>query len=100
MKVNKLQCIGHVQKRVGSRLLSLKKRVKGLGGIGKLSKLVIDRLQNYYGIAFRQNVGNLEGMKNAVCTSLFHVASSADKSYHSVYYPPGWSGQLVRFSKG
>ena len=74
VKVNKLQCIGHVQKRVGSRLLSLKKRVKGLGGIGKLSKLVIDRLQNYYGIAFRQNVGNLEGMKKRVCASLFHVA--------------------------
>ena len=44
--VNKKQCIGHVQKRVGNRLLLLKKKVKGLGGRGKLTKVIINRLQN------------------------------------------------------
>ena len=28
----KLECVGHVQKRVGTRLRNLKKNAKGLGG--------------------------------------------------------------------
>ncbi|GBM43821.1 hypothetical protein AVEN_170419-1 [Araneus ventricosus] len=32
--VTKLECIGHTQKRVGSRLRKLKKETKGLGGKG------------------------------------------------------------------
>lgn len=49
--VRKLECIGHVQKRVGCRLRKLKKTVCGLGGKGKLTDVLIDRLQNYYGTA-------------------------------------------------
>ena len=82
VKVKKLECIGHVQKRVGNRLCKLKSRVKGLGGRGKLTNAVIDRLQNYYRIAIRSNKDNLEGMKNAVLASLFHVSSSKDNEWH------------------
>ena len=32
IEVKKLECVGHVQKRVGFRLRNLKKREKGLGG--------------------------------------------------------------------
>ena len=32
--VKKLECVGHVQKRVGARLRNLKKVVKNLGGRG------------------------------------------------------------------
>lgn len=35
--VQKLECIGHVQKRVGCRLRKLKKTVGGLGGKEKLT---------------------------------------------------------------
>ena len=87
--VQKLQCIGHVQKRVGCRLLKLKKNVKGLGGPGRLTNVVVNRLQNYYGIAVRSNVGNLEKMQKATRATLFHVASSSKNSYHSAYCPPG-----------
>ena len=74
----KLECVGHVQKRVGTRLRNLKKNVKGLGGKkGKLTNSIIDRLQNYYGIAVRQNVNNLEGMRKSIHATLFHVASSS-----------------------
>ena len=34
----------------------------------------IDTLQNYFGIALRQNIGNLEAMTNAIMASLFHVS--------------------------
>ena len=86
--VTKQECIGHVQKRVGTRLRELKKNVKGLGGKGKLTDAVIDKLQNYYGIAIRSNVGDLKGMQSAVLASLFHVASSKDNNYH-IHCPTG-----------
>ena len=82
IQVKKLECIGHVQKRVENRLRKLKKTVKGLGGKGKLTNVIIDKLQNYYGIAVRSNVGNLEGMKAAIHASLFHVASSEKNQWH------------------
>ena len=34
--------------------------------VGELKDDVIDRLQNYYGIMIRSNVGNLKSMKSAV----------------------------------
>ena len=63
LKIKKLECVGQVQKRVGSRLRALKKKVKNLDGRGKLTKKSIDRLQNYYGIAVRANSYNLAQMK-------------------------------------
>ena len=68
---------------------NLKKKVKNIGGKGKLTNNMIDRLQNYYGIAVRNNVDNLDGMQKAIRASLFHVASSKKEDYHSAYCPPG-----------
>ncbi|GFT17760.1 CCHC-type domain-containing protein [Trichonephila clavipes] len=59
--VTKLECIGHVQKRVGGRLRQLKKTTKGLGGKNKLTDKLINRIQNYYGIAIRSNVDSIKG---------------------------------------
>ncbi|GFT37990.1 uncharacterized protein TNCV_4763831 [Trichonephila clavipes] len=49
--VTKLECIGHIQKRIGGWLRQLKKTTKGLGGKRKLTDKLIDKIQNYYGIA-------------------------------------------------
>ena len=38
IKVTKFECIGHVQKRMGKRLRTLRKTVKGLGGTGRLNE--------------------------------------------------------------
>ena len=86
--VEKKECVGHVQKRVGSALRKLKKTTKGLGGKGKLTNAMIDRLQNYYGIAVRSNIGNKDKMKKAIHATLFHCASSKDNNYH-VHCPDG-----------
>ena len=75
--MEKLECVGHVQKRVGSRLRSLKKAKKGLGGSGIRTNAIIDRLQNYYGISIGANSNNLDAMQKAVRASLFHVVSSS-----------------------
>ncbi|GFT60688.1 uncharacterized protein TNCV_3584051 [Trichonephila clavipes] len=72
----------HVQKRVGSRLRKLKTKTKGLSGKGKLTDNFIDRLQNYYGIAVRSNVGNLTAMQQNVIAALYHCASSDKKPMH------------------
>ena len=89
VEVQKLECVGHVQKRIGTRIRSLKKREKGLGGRGKLTDATTDRLQNYYGIAIRQNKNNLEGMKKAVRATLFHVASNKENNLHYPHCPEG-----------
>ena len=57
IEVQKRECIGHVQKRVGTALRKLKKDNPGPGGKGKLTNAMIDKLQNYYGIAVRSNFG-------------------------------------------
>ena len=87
IKVIKYECIGHVQKRVGTALRKLRKEKK-LGGKGKLTDKMIDRLQNYYGIAVRSNKGDFDGMKSAILAGLFHCASSENKEYHT-YCPDG-----------
>ena len=62
--------------------------MKGLGKFG-LNDACIDRLQNYYGIAIRSNVGNLPKMKKAIYAALMHVASNKDNNYHWAHCPPG-----------
>ena len=92
--MSKQECIGHVQTRVGTALRKLKKETPGLEGKGKLTDAIIDKLQNYYGIAIRSNVGNMEGMKQAVLASLFHCASNESRKLHD-YSPVGpysWCG--------
>ncbi|GFU29929.1 uncharacterized protein TNCV_1687011 [Trichonephila clavipes] len=44
--VTKLECIGHIQKRVGTRLRKLKAEIKD-SGKGKLTDGLINKLQNY-----------------------------------------------------
>ncbi|GFV08909.1 SCAN domain-containing protein 3 [Trichonephila clavipes] len=80
--VTKYECIGHVQKRVGARLRKPKSKNKNLSGKGKLIDSFTDRLQNYYGIAVRSNVGNLSGLQQNVLAALFHCSSSVEKSIH------------------
>ena len=96
-EVMKQECIGHVQKRVGTVLRKLKKENPGLGGKSKLTDAIIDKMQNYYGIAIRANVGNLEAMKNAVLASFFHCASSEPCPLHQ--YCPVGSESLCKYQQ-
>ena len=90
--VEKKECVGHVQKRVGTALRKLKKDNKGIGGKGKLTDSLIDKLQNYYGIAIRSNIGNLKGMKSAIYASIFHCAASDRRNlyHHCPDGPDSW----------
>ena len=101
-QVQKLECVGHVQKRMGSRLQSLKRRMgqtrledgKTIGGTGRLSKSTIDKLQVYYGKAIRNNSHDIQAMVNAVMAIWHHKHSTNDNPDHDLC-PPGehsWCG--------
>ena len=64
-----VECVGHVQKRLGTRLRNKVKEYKGtttpLSGKGKLTEKVINS-ENFYGITIRQNSGKLYEMKKVV----------------------------------
>ena len=83
-------------KKNGSALRKLKKE-KRIGGKGKLTDKIIDKMQNYYGIAIRSNVGNLASVKKAILAILFHCSSSKGNNYHN-HCPLGkesWCGFQV-----
>jgi len=90
--VSKSECIGHVQKRVGTRLRKLCSQHKGkkisdgkpLAGKNRLTLKIIDTLQNYYGMAIRKNTASLVDMVNVVWASLYHVASTDEKPQHTM----------------
>ena len=90
--IEKLGCVGHVQKRVGARLRNLKKVTgnkklldgKTLGGKGRLTLKEIDKLQVYYGLAVRRNVGNVAKMKQDISAILRHRLSTDENPNHSL----------------
>ena len=89
-QVEKLDCVGHVQKRLGTALRNLKLKYRGqklsdgktIGGARRLTDSLINSLQNYYGHAIRHNKGNLALMVKAVQASLLHSNSSDDTPRH------------------
>ena len=55
---------------------------KKISGTGRHTKKVIDKLQNYYGMAIPSNVGDLHGMMMAVQATLHHMTSTDDLPVH------------------
>ena len=89
----KLECVGHVQKRMGTRLRKLKavkgreklKDGKTIGGRGRLTDAAINTIQNLYGVAIRRNVKkDLNQMKQAVWAEFFHIGSSNKSPTHEL----------------
>ena len=89
--VQKLECVGHFQKRVGARLRKLKSENKGklsdgkpLTGKGRLTEKVINKLQNYFGIAIRQSTGTtVFELKKAIGAVLYHCTDfTEDETRH------------------
>jgi hypothetical protein len=90
VEIKKLECVGHIQKRLGTRLRNLKKSLKKvklsdgrpIGGIGRLTDAEIDNLQRYYGLAIRRNLSDVESMENAVWATYLHKMSTDDNAQH------------------
>lgn len=88
--IKKGECIGHVQKRVGSNLRRLRKKLpadrkKAIFGKGKLTDASINYIQNCYGLAIRQNTGNLYQMVKNVAAILPHCSDNSDDAQRHKY---------------
>ncbi|XP_035210537.1 uncharacterized protein LOC118184907 [Stegodyphus dumicola] len=96
--VSKLECVGHIQKRMGTRLRKLKADYKGrklsdgksLSGKGRLTDSAISRLSLYYGNAIRQHADSLKDMRNAIWALYFHTRSTDSDPLHT-FCPTGES---------
>lgn len=93
--VEKLECIGHVSKRMGTRLRKLKKKLGGtllsdekpLKGAGRLTDTVIDKFQQYYGKAIRENTNDIDKMRRAVWAIYCHSVSTDEEPNHLLCPP-------------
>ncbi|GFW62345.1 uncharacterized protein TNCV_290191 [Trichonephila clavipes] len=85
--IQKIECVGHVQKRMGTRLRKLilvyrKKKLsdgKTIGVKGRLTDSLIDKLAHYYGNAIRCNSTSVKEMRKAVWG---HSCSTDDEPMH------------------
>lgn len=86
----KYKCVGHLKKRVGTRLRELKEKTKKLpdgtplGGKKGLTLTAIKQLQNYYGLAIRRNTNSVDGMRTAIWALYFHVMASDQNPIHQL----------------
>ncbi|GFX96895.1 uncharacterized protein TNCV_1996271 [Trichonephila clavipes] len=91
-EVEKLECVGHVQKRMGRRLRNILKMSKGIklsdgkniSGRGRLTLKEVDSFQHYYGLAIRKNLSSVEDMKRAIWAIYFHKLSTQDNPQHAL----------------
>ena len=105
-EISKLDCIGHIQKRMAKRLMNLKSVTKGklgdgkfIGGKGRLTDVMIKKIQRYYGLAIRQNVvktanpsekeTSIYQMKKNIMAILSHILARDDLKQQHRYCPVG-----------
>ncbi|GFT50312.1 uncharacterized protein TNCV_1024361 [Trichonephila clavipes] len=103
--VEKLECIGHVMKRMGTRLRRLKTKMRGqklsdgkpLCGRNRLTEAEIDRLQAYYGLAIRRNLSSVKDMQQAIWAIFLHKLSTDEKPQHG--FCPSDTDTWCKFKK-
>lgn len=95
-KLKKVECVGHIQKRMGSRLRELKRSMRGkkledsksLGVKGRLSDILIVELTIHYGGAIRNNKDSLMDMHKPIWAIYFHKRSNDEEPLHD-FFPQG-----------
>ncbi|GFV11334.1 uncharacterized protein TNCV_3724231 [Trichonephila clavipes] len=103
--VEKLECIGHVMKRMRTRLRRLKTMMRGqklsdgkpLCGRSRLTEAEIDRLQAYYGLAIRRNLSSVKDMQQAIWVIFLHKLSTDEKPQHG--FCPSDTDTWCKFKK-
>lgn len=79
--ITKNECVGHVEKRMGTQLRNIKKKEK-LGGKNRLTDVLIKKLTIFYGLAIRRNLNSVPDMRNAIFATLDHYCSSDESPRH------------------
>eukprot|EP00794_Sanderia_malayensis_P002926 gene2926-3380_t len=95
VQIEKKECIGHIQKRMGSRCRGLRQSLKSvklsdgkkINGKGRLTDKAINTMQNHYGMAIRQNIAKLYEMKKSIIAILHHSSAIDDDLERHKYCP-------------
>ncbi|GFY22442.1 uncharacterized protein TNCV_2177031 [Trichonephila clavipes] len=103
--IEKLECIGHVMKRMGTRLRRLKAQLKGqilsdgkcVSEKNRLTEHEIDNLQSYYGSAIRRNHSSVQNMRQAIWVIFLHKLSTDEYPQHG--FCPIGEDSWCRFKK-
>lgn len=91
--ISKLECTGHVQKRMGTRLRKMKLKLgktklsdgKTIGGHRRLTDANILSIQKYYGLAIRRNANkSVQDMTRAIWAVYFHLGSNDNSPNHGL----------------
>ncbi|XP_070579536.1 uncharacterized protein [Ptychodera flava] len=96
VEIQKEECVGHIQKRMGTRLRRLVDQYKGqklsdgkgLTGRGRLTRSLINSIQIFYGMALRNNKGNAKAMSESTKAIVAHYSSTYDNPKHD-FCPKG-----------
>ncbi|GFU86922.1 uncharacterized protein TNCV_3441921 [Trichonephila clavipes] len=91
-EVEKLECVGHVQKRMGTRLRNIIKMSKciklsngkNISGRGRLTLKEVDSIQQYYGLAIRKKFVICGGHERAIWAIYFHKLSTEDNPQNAL----------------
>jgi hypothetical protein len=92
--IEKLGCVGHIQKLMGTRLKNLKKKYdkkdqlsdgKPLRGRGRLTNAAINEIQLYYGLAIRRNASITQKKLKKQCGLNTFTCPPQMKSLNMVY---------------
>jgi hypothetical protein len=107
--INKLECCGHVQKRMGKRLTTKigdckghtftredGTQVRGIGGKNGLTIAAVKSIQGHFGAAIRNNKGNLEQMSADIWQIYYHRSGSHD---NCGLWCPAKNGDIPRADK-
>ena len=95
LSIKKGECVGHVQKRLRTRLRNLSTKLKGaklsddkpLIGKGRLTEKVINLSQNYYLMAIRKSTKTVPEMRTAIGVGLYHCSESSSEETRHLYCP-------------
>ena len=87
--VEKEECVGHIQKRLGTALREYKRKNKGkvlsdggkVGGKNRLTGVAIDKMQNNFGFAIRNNVGDKKKMNDAIWAVYHHSIKNSEEPF-------------------
>ena len=50
------------------------------GGRERLTKVIINKIQDYHGATIQQNIGNIRGMQDAIWAIFYHTIKGRDES--------------------
>ncbi|GBM50223.1 hypothetical protein AVEN_134792-1 [Araneus ventricosus] len=91
MKISKEECLNHVAKRLGRGLRNKVKECRSKGVIigghkeGSLKESTIFKHTNFYRKAVKENVPDVQKMKNAIFASLFYTSSTDKAPKHNKF---------------